>query len=119
MNKTWAMVIFAALFEVMWVAGLKYADSVLTWALTVIAIVISFGVLIYSAKKLPTSTVYAIFVGLGTAGTVISEMLFFGEPFKLSKLVLIGVLLAAIIGMKMVTPDHGEGDTAKREGKAS
>lgn len=119
MNKTWGLVVVAGIFEVIWVAGLKHADSLLSWTLTAIAIFISFAVLIYAGNKLPTSTVYAVFVGLGTAGTVISEMLFFGEPFRLSKLALIAILLAGIIGLKLVTPDQGKEDAAKREGRAS
>lgn len=48
-------------------------------------------------------TVYSVFVGLGTAGTVIADMVLFGEPFKLMKLVLVVILLAGVIGLKMVT----------------
>ncbi|MFP3390868.1 DMT family transporter [Brevibacillus sp. SIMBA_040] len=117
MGKNWLLVVFAAVFEVMWVAGLKHADSFLTWTVTVIAIIISFGVLVYSGKKLPTSTVYAVFVGLGTAGTVISEMAVFGEPFSWAKVGLIALLLVGILGLKLVThestePQRKEGDVA-------
>ncbi|MEF2966262.1 multidrug efflux SMR transporter [Paenibacillus sp. M1] len=103
MNKHWVLVVIAAVFEVMWVAGLKHADNWMEWGLTVLAIVISFSGLIYSGKKLPTSTVYAIFVGLGTAGTVITEMVLFGVPFSWGKVWLIVSLLVGIIGLKLVT----------------
>ncbi|MEH7277127.1 DMT family transporter, partial [Neobacillus vireti] len=82
----WIKVFVAALFEVFWVIGLKHADDFWTWAGTVIAIIISFYGMIMAGRKLPVGTVYAVFVGLGTAGTVISEILFFGEPFKISKI---------------------------------
>lgn len=103
MGKHWLLVIVAAAFEVMWVAGLKHADSWLEWGLTAIAIAISFGGLIYSARKLPTSTVYAVFVGLGTAGTVMTEMIWFDVPFHWGKMGLIALLLTGIIGLKLVT----------------
>lgn len=106
MRKNWLLVIVAAVFEVMWVAGLKHADSLLTWLVTVIAIIVSFTLLIYSGKKLPTSTVYAVFVGLGTAGTVISEMIWFGVPFDWTKVGLIALLLVGIMGLKYVTHDQ-------------
>lgn len=48
MNKKWAFVVVAAMFEVMWVIGLKHADDALTWAGTVIAIIVSFSMLIYA-----------------------------------------------------------------------
>lgn len=117
MGKNWLLVVVAGVFEVVWVAGLKHADSFMTWALTVIALVVSFAVLIYSGKKLPTSTVYAVFVGLGTAGTVISEMVLFDEPFSWAKVGLIALLLVGIIGLKLVTPENE--DHPRKEGEAA
>lgn len=106
MNANWIKVVIAAVFEVFWVVGLKHADGVLEWTGTVIAIVISFYMMIMAGKKLPVGTVYAVFVGLGTAGTVFSDIVFFGEPFKIVKMILIMVLLAGVIGLKVVTPDN-------------
>lgn len=59
--------------------------------------------MIMAGRKLPVGTIYAVFVGLGTAGTVLSEILFFGEPFKVEKALLILLLLAGVIGLKLVT----------------
>lgn len=103
MNKHWAKVVMAAGFEVLWVIGLKHADNVWAWAGTAIAIVISFYVLIMAGKHLPTGTVYAVFVGLGSAGTVIAETLFFGDPFRWSKALFIALLLFGVIGLKRVS----------------
>lgn len=105
MNKDWIKVFAAAFFEVLWVIGLKHADDFWTWTGTIIAILISFYVMIMAGKKLPVGTVYAVFVGLGTAGTVLSEVLFFNEPFKIAKVLLILLLLAGVIGLKLVTKD--------------
>ncbi|MFB6466739.1 DMT family transporter [Cytobacillus sp. Hz8] len=106
MSINWIKVFIAALFEVIWVIGLKHADGFWTWAGTTVAIIISFMGLIMAGKKLPIGTVYAVFVGLGTAGTVISEILFFGEPFKMSKILLIILLLVGVIGLKLVTKEN-------------
>lgn len=108
MNANWIKVFIAALFEVCWVIGLKHADDFWTWSGTIISIIISFYVMIMAGRKLPVGTVYAVFVGLGTAGTVISEILFFGEPFKISKILLILLLLAGVIGLKLVTKDDDQ-----------
>ncbi len=105
MNANWIKVFVAAFFEVFWVIGLKHADDFLTWTGTVISIIISFYVMIRAGRELPVGTVYAVFVGLGTAGTAISEIIFFGEPFKISKILLILLLLAGVIGLKLVTKD--------------
>ena len=111
MNKDWIKVIIAAFFEVFWVIGLKHANDFWTWSGTAIAIFISFYLMIMAGRRLPVGTVYAVFVGLGTAGTIFSEILFFGEPFKMEKMLLILFLLAGVIGLKLVTPDNiQEGD---------
>lgn len=111
MNKDWIKVFVAAFFEVFWVIGLKHANDFWSWAGTVMSIIISFYLMIMAGRKLPVGTVYAVFVGLGTAGTVFSEILFFGEPFKTKKILLILLLLAGVIGLKLVTKDKvQEGD---------
>ncbi|WP_342507821.1 multidrug efflux SMR transporter [Sporosarcina sp. FSL K6-2383] len=108
MNANWVKVIIAAFFEVFWVIGLKHADDFWAWTGTIIAIIISFYLMIMAGRELPVGTVYAVFVGLGTAGTVFSDTLFFDEPFQLAKVLLILVLLAGVIGLKLVTKDTVE-----------
>lgn len=103
MNRDWLQVVIAAVFEVFWVIGLKHAADFWAWTGTIIAIIISFYLMIMASRKLPVGTVYAVFVGLGTAGTVFSEILFFNEPVHASKILLILFLLAGVIGLKMVT----------------
>ncbi|WP_053362222.1 multidrug efflux SMR transporter [Bacillus sp. FJAT-27251] len=108
MNPNWIKVFVAAFFEVIWVIGLKHSDSLLDWAGTVVAIIISFYGLISAGKGLPVGTLYAVFVGLGTAGTVAVDILFFGDPFKIEKILLIILLLAGVIGLKLVTDEQQE-----------
>lgn len=105
MNTNWVKVVIAAFFEVFWVIGLKHADDFWSWTGTVIAIIISFYLMIMAGKELPVGTVYAVFVGLGTAGTIFSDIVFFGEPFKITKVLLILVLLGGVVGLKLVTKD--------------
>ncbi|MFD2613623.1 DMT family transporter [Paenibacillus gansuensis] len=101
MNRQWTLVLLAAFFEVGWVIGLKHSELWWEWVLTAGAISVSFYALIAASRDLPVGTVYAVFVGLGTAGTVLSESLFFGEPLQAGKLALIAVLLIGVIGLKM------------------
>jgi paired small multidrug resistance pump len=106
MNSGWIKVLIGACFEVLWVTGLKHADSFWEWGGTLLSISASFYALISAGKTLPVGTVYAVFVGLGTAGTVVSEVVFFGEPIHVSKMILILILLAGVIGLKMVTEEN-------------
>ena len=105
MNANWIKVFIGAFFEVFWVIGLKHANDFWTWTGTAISITVSFYLIIMAGRKLPVGTVYAVFVGLGTAGTVISEIIFFGEPIKMAKIMLILLLLVGVLGLKLLTKD--------------
>ncbi|MCM3025884.1 multidrug efflux SMR transporter [Bacillus safensis] len=105
----WGNVFIAAIFEVGWVMGLKYAGSLLEWTATIVCIVVSFYLLLKATTVLPVGTLYAVFTGLGTAGTVIVGM-GMGEPVQLVKLLLIMVLLSGVLGLKLTTGEK-KGET--------
>ncbi|MBM7650402.1 paired small multidrug resistance pump [Bacillus ectoiniformans] len=111
MNKEWTYVILAGLVEVLWAIGLKYSDHWLDWSGTALLIYLSFVLLIKATKSLPVATVYAIFTGIGTAGTVIAEIAVFGEAFRWTKMLFILLLLSGVIGLKLVT-----NESSKKEG---
>ena len=89
----WLKVILAGLVEIIWVTGLNNADSIFSWLFTLIFIILSFYLVINATKSLPVGTVYAIFVGIGAAGTVIVDILFFNQPFTFMKILLVTCLL--------------------------
>ena len=103
----WLKIIIASVFEVGWVIGLTHASSVFEWILTIIAIFLSFYLLIEASKVLPVGTSYAVFVGLGTTGVTLFDFLFFGQPFNLGKIILIITLLLGVISLKLVTTSDG------------
>ena len=105
MNRHWMLVLLAGVIEILWAIGLKYASSWLTWLAVAALIYVSFVVLLKALEKVPVATAYAVFTGIGTAGTVIVEMAVFGEPFSWNKIFFIGMLLAGVIGLKLVTAD--------------
>lgn len=106
MNRNWMLVLVAGVFEIAWVIGLKHAENLLAWSGTIVAIAISMVLLIKASQRLPVGTTYAVFTGIGTAGTVVIEMAVFGEPFRLSKVLLIMLLLSGVIGLKTVTTER-------------
>ncbi|SFL49525.1 DMT family transporter [Salibacterium qingdaonense] len=97
----WLLVIVAAVFEIGWVIGLKHAETAGQWLMTAVCILVSFYLLIVSGRKLPIGTAYAVFAGLGTAGTVVSGMLFFQEPVNGLQLLFISILLFGVMGLKL------------------
>lgn len=105
MKNPWIQVIIAALFEVSWVIGLKHADSILEWGVTLVAIFMSFYLMIKAGEKIPVGTVYAVFVGLGTVGTVIVGAALFGENLTLAKLFFIILLMIGVVGLKTSTKE--------------
>jgi len=112
MNRNWVLVIIAGIIEILWVMGLKHSSSWITWAGTLFLIYLSFVVLIKATKKVPVATAYAVFTGIGTAGTVLTEMIVFEEPFSWTKIFFILLLLAGVIGLKLVTSESGEKEGA-------
>ncbi|WAA13184.1 DMT family transporter [Fervidibacillus halotolerans] len=108
MNRQWQKVLIAALLEVFWVMGLAHAYDVFTWAGTIVALLISNYLMITAAQVLPAGTVYSVFVGLGTAGTVIADILLFGEPFEWLKMLFILFILVGVVGLKLITDEKQE-----------
>lgn len=105
MNKEWTKVILAAILEVFWVIGLTHSNNLFQWTLTIFLIVASNYLMVSATSKLPTGTVYAVFVGLGTVGIVLSDALFFGATLNWLKLLLILLLVSGVVGLKLLTPE--------------
>lgn len=105
-NLAWGLVLLGGVVEIFWVSGLKHADSIALYALTVCGIGFSFVAMLVAVRYIEVSIAYAVFVGIGTVGVVLSEILVFGEAFSWVKIALIFVLLAAIIGLKFQATHH-------------
>tara|TARA_R110002050_G_scaffold221534_2_gene357394 strand:- start:251 stop:562 length:312 start_codon:yes stop_codon:yes gene_type:complete len=99
----WLLLVLAGLFEITWAVGLKFTDGFTRlWPSvgTGVALVISFGLLGLAAKSLPIGTAYAIWTGIGAAGTVICGIVFLGEPMTTARLVCVGLIVAGVVGLK-------------------
>ncbi|RDW20916.1 DMT family transporter [Oceanobacillus chungangensis] len=106
MKRDWCIVSLAGLLEIGWVIGLNHSYNWWTWGLTLCAIYFSMHLLIIGSRRLPVGTTYAVFTGMGTSGTVILEIIVFGEPFQLVKVLLILVLVCGVIGLLTITGDN-------------
>lgn len=101
----WLSVFIAGVFETVWAVGLKYSDGFSRlWpsVLTLAAMGISFWLLSYALKTLPVGTTYAVWTGIGAAGTALMGMLLFGESRDAARLVCIGLIIAGILGLRLV-----------------
>ena len=103
----WFVLIIAGLFEVGWAVGLKYAEGFTRpWptVLTVASMVVSLWLLGLALRALPLGTAYAIWTGVGTVGTALLGMALFAEPADAIRLACIGLIVAGIVGLKLVSP---------------
>ncbi|HCM90267.1 MULTISPECIES: multidrug efflux SMR transporter [Vagococcus] len=110
MNRSWFLILVAAVFEVMWVVGLKHASNPLEWGGTIIAIMVSFYLMIKAGEKLPVGTVYAVFVGLGTTGTILMDAFVFKQPVNIMTVVFLVILLIGVMGLKLSSDDKKESE---------
>jgi quaternary ammonium compound-resistance protein SugE len=104
----WLVLFFAGLCEIGWAVGLKYTEGFSrlwpsVW--TVSAMIVSVVLLGWSLKVLPLGTAYAVWTGIGAVGTAILGMYLFGESKEAARLVSIALIVAGIVGLKLLTPD--------------
>lgn len=108
MNRSWICVYLSGITEILWAIGLKYSDAWWEWVLTFTLIIMAFVLTIKASEALPVATVYVVFTGIGAVGTNLVDILVFREPVSVMKVVFIVLLIAGIIGLKLVT-DKPEG----------
>lgn len=100
----WICLVVAGLLEVGWAIGLKYTDGFTRlWpsVLTGLAIALSMFLLSLSARTLPIGTAYAVWVGIGAAGTAILGIVLLGEPASAARVGFLALLGVAIVGLKL------------------
>jgi quaternary ammonium compound-resistance protein SugE len=55
-------------------------------------------------RTIPVGTGYAVWTGIGAVGTAILGIVLFAEPATIARLGCIGLIVAGIVGLKLVTP---------------
>jgi quaternary ammonium compound-resistance protein SugE len=102
----WILLLAAGVLEIGWAVGLKYTDGFTRpgpTAATVTAMAVSLLLLGLSIRTLPVGTAYAIWTGIGTVGTVLLSIYLFGESADPARLFFIVLIVAGVIGLKIVT----------------
>jgi len=102
----WLYLLFAGLCEVAWAIGLKYTEGfsrLVPSLLTVVAMILSLALLGLALKSLPVGTAYAVWTGIGAVGTAALGIYLFDEPATAARLASIGLIVAGIVGLKIVT----------------
>ena len=103
----WICLLIAAVFEVIWAVGMKFTLGLTRFwpsVFTVLASIVSFVLLAQATKTLPVGTSYAIWTGIGAAGTAAVGILWFGESASVARLVCIALIVIGVVGLKLNTP---------------
>ncbi|MCW1883802.1 SMR family transporter [Luteolibacter flavescens] len=107
--NSWTLLILAGLLEICWAVGLKSTHGFTKlWPSVFVgsAVIASFVLLSLAMKQLPVGTAYAVWVGIGAAGAAIVAVFIHGEAMTPARALFLGLLVVAIIGLKMTSTAH-------------
>ncbi|MDP6777571.1 MAG: multidrug efflux SMR transporter [Candidatus Latescibacteria bacterium] len=102
----WALLVVAVVLEVIWAVSLKATQGYTQLRPTivnVVALVLNLYVLAVVFKHLPMGTAYAVWTGLGAAGIVVFGIVYYGEAASAPRLACIGLIVAGVVGLKVVS----------------
>lgn len=101
---TWLLLILAGLFEVAGVIGIikvNQRPSYSSYTLLAGGFLVSFLFLSLAMKEISMGTAYAVWTGIGTAGSTLVGMFFYGEPKDKFRLLFIAIIIISVIGLKL------------------
>ena len=102
----WVYLIIAGVFEIGWAIGMKYTNGftkLIPTGLTLASMFLSVYLLSLATKEIPIGTAYAVWTGIGIAGTSILGIIIFQESVEVFKIVFIAMILIAIVGLKLIS----------------
>ena len=105
-TTAWVILLLAGVFEMIWAVGLKYTDGFTRlWPSvgTLIAMVVSLWLLSLAMRTLPLGTAYAAWTGIGAVSIALFGMIWLGEPVTLARIGCIGLILAGVVGLKVIS----------------
>lgn len=100
----WVLIFIAGLLEIGWAIGMKLSEGFTKFwpsVLTVVCMITSFVLLTLGMRSLPVGTAYAVWTGIGAAGTAIVGILVLHEPRDPARLICIGLIVAGVFGLKL------------------
>lgn len=105
---TWVVLCLAGGLEVMFALSMKSSQGFSRLLPSIVAVLTglsSIGLLSYVLRSLPVGTAYAVWTGIGAAGTAIFGMLLLGDPAHPNRLACIGLIMLGVIGLRLFSPE--------------
>ncbi len=103
----WTLLFIAGVLEIGWAVGLKYTRGFtrpLPSVATVLTMAASMFLLAVAVRSIPIGTGYAVWTGVGAAGTAVVGMALLGEPVTLVRIGCLGLIIGGIVGLKLSVP---------------
>lgn len=103
--NAWLALVLGGLFEVGFTTSLRYVDGFRNWPWVIaflVSVSLSMGMLEYASRTIPLGTAYAVWAGIGAAGTALLGIFVFGDPASVPRLLLIAGLIGCIVGLKLI-----------------
>jgi quaternary ammonium compound-resistance protein SugE len=104
MSQAWVLLFIAGVLEIAWAMGLKATAGFtrpLPTILTLLAMAGSMLLLARAVQQLPIGTAYAVWVGIGAAGSVVFGIILYGESMSALKIVSVLAVILGIVGLKL------------------
>ncbi len=105
-TMAWIYLVIAGVLEIGWAIGLKYTEGFSKFwpsVATICAMIASFALLATALKTIPVGTGYAVWTGIGAAGTAIIGMVFLGESREVLRVLCIVLIVAGVVGLKFAS----------------
>ena len=101
----WILLVLAGLFEIGWPVGLKMAQEPATRitgiGIAVLFMMFSGALLWYAQKQIPLGTAYAVWTGIGAAGTFFVGVIAYGDPTSFLRYLGVVLIIAGVATLKL------------------
>lgn len=100
----WSMLIVAGLFEILWASSMKHSQGftrLIPSLVTIVAMIVSFGLLSFSMRTIPLGTAYTIWTGIGAVGAFVVGVAFLGEQLNLLRICAAVLIVSGLVLMKL------------------
>lgn len=100
----WVTLILAGIFEIVWAYSMKMSEGfskVTPTVITIVFMILSFGLLAYAMRSLPLGTAYTIWTGIGAVGSFLVGIFVLGEPATAMRMLAAVLIISGLVLMKL------------------
>ncbi|HJV70477.1 multidrug efflux SMR transporter [Ideonella sp.] len=106
-TSAWLLILASGLLEIAFSVSMKLSDGYTRLVPSIVSVgaaILSVWLMGLTLKVIPVGTAYAVWAGIGAAGTAVVGMLLFQEPATLARIACIGLVVAGIVGLQLQAP---------------